>query len=657
MQYGIGITFTGKNYGVYMKKCIIAAAAAVLLVSEPELFSQNSYREQTSEASEEEIAASAGVMFAEDMGEEEAEHLYSLKSKPLKINLASRSRLVESGLFSPYQVAAILDYRNRNGDILSFSELAAVDGFGSYAVQVLAPFVSLDSYSLPGRSSSGRNYVSNSVVLKSAVRFQETASGWNEPEYSYGMKYRFSMNDRLEAALTCRSSYAAVKFPPEAASFYAAYYGRKLLGKVIAGDFNARFGQGLVMWSGFSMSGIPTQSAFSKRPSGISPYWSYAGDGSHRGIAADFCAGNFTVSAFASFPGLRGLTIPGKSVEISLLPGLNVMWSGMDGQVSFTCVASSIPFLVRKSDGQTGMTAMTGRFFENCHVSADARYAVKGVEIFGEAALDVSDRTVAALVGCKFSPCRGLYLASGLRFYPPGYESEYSGAVKSGSCCSNEYGLAFSGSFYSGKYVRLAGMSGFGSSSVRHQGSFSLDISHSPEPKYGTDKPSTQFKSVFSYSCQLSSMFCMQWKMSERIRSYGDRFRTDVRCDVKYSDGRLSSAVRLDVLHSTGLGLLSYIESGYKCGSVYAYVRGGVFRIDNWSDRIYAYERDAPGSFSVPAYYGRGFWLSAVAGIRVFKWGRCYFRAAYTGYPWASPGQEKKKPGRAELKIQISVNL
>ena len=105
------------------------------------------------------------------------------------------------------------------------------------------------------------------------------------------------------------------------------------------------------------------------------------------------------------------------------------------------------------------------------------------------------------------------------------------------------------------------------------------------------------------------------------------------------------------------MSFLSYLEGGYKTDILTLWLRAGLFRVDDWADRIYAYERDAPGNFSVPAYYGRGFWLSLVSGLKLSGWGRLYFRASYTGYPWASPGQEKKKPGRAELKIQMSFNL
>ena len=605
------------------------------------------------------VMAAAGVIYAEDMSEDEVERLEALRARPLKVNSASKSRLMESGLFSPYQVAAVIDYRRLYGDILSVAELAAVDGFGRENAVLLAPFLSFDSTAPPGRSSSGPVHADNSITVKSAVRMQgkDTETSGRIPlQYNYGMKYEFAMNDRFQAGLACRSSYSETVSRPEATSFYVAYYGSGKLGKIILGDFNARFGQGLAMWSGFTMSGIPSQGAFSRRPSGISPYRSYSGSGSHRGIAADFVSGDFVFSAFTSLVGARAWTDGGGKPEISLLPGLNLAWSGMNGQVSVTCYASSRP-LNAVSSGSGDEDMPRGRFVSGCMASADVRYSVRGTELFAESALDVMQSTFAALAGCKFCPCGGLCLAVGLRYYPAGFDSDFSGALRSGSKCSNEYGTAVSGSFSSGRYVALAGRSGFGSSVIRHQGSFSLDLSHSPEPKYGTDSPSSQFKAVFSYAWQISGTLSLLWKISERLRTYGDRNRTDVRCDVKYSCGTLSSSFRIEGLRCKGLGLLSYAEAGYKNGPVYAYLRGGLFRIDNWADRIYAYERDAPGNFSVPAYYGRGFLVSAVTGLKISRWGKIYFRALYTGYPWLSPMQNRKKPGKAELKIQMVFNL
>ena len=47
-----------------------------------------------------------------------------------------------------------------------------------------------------------------------------------------------------------------------------------------------------------------------------------------------------------------------------------------------------------------------------------------------------------------------------------------------------------------------------------------------------------------------------------------------------------------------------------------AYFRWTVYKVDNWDDRIYVYERDLPGMFTSPAAYGR---TSAVYLVGTYK--------------------------------------
>jgi hypothetical protein len=78
------------------------------------------------------------------------------------------------------------------------------------------------------------------------------------------------------------------------------------------------------------------------------------------------------------------------------------------------------------------------------------------------------------------------------------------------------------------------------------------------------------------------------------------------------------------------------------------YLRQGAFIVDHWDDRIYAYERDAPGCFNSPAFYGRGVWTSFMASFKFSRWCKLYLRAGYTSYPF----MKENKPGKAELRFQ-----
>ena len=84
---------------------------------------------------------------------------------------------------------------------------------------------------------------------------------------------------------------------------------------------------------------------------------------------------------------------------------------------------------------------------------------------------------------------------------------------------------------------------------------------------------------------------------------------------------------------------LAYVESGYIDSSKALYLRGTVFFADTWKSRLYAYERDAPENFSVPAYYGRGYSLAMYGNIG-FKTGKfssikLYIKARITAFPWS----------------------
>lgn len=605
----------------------------------------------------------SGATVPEELDEHTVEQFSALRSRPLEINLVSRSRLSASGLFSQYQVASLVDYISRHGDILSFAELAAVDGFGKEYAAALEYFISLDSAALPGRSSDRKMPVYNSLTLRSGARKKEDGPA----DFSYAVKYMMDAGGRGEIGLVTKSGYDAGHFPPEVVSFYAAFYGRHRLGKIIAGDFNARFGQGLALWSGFTMGGLTAPASCTRRASGISPYRSYSGEGSLRGIAADFSAGRLTVSSFIAAEGLRELMSGLDPGGISLIPGLNVAFLGHNCQGSVTCFAQTGDIFypgssVRSTSGSSDLEDMTASSlwsgaFADLKCAADFRYNIKGTDIFAETAFDCLALSAAAVGGVRFRIGEAADMAVAARYYPASYSGSRSGAVRSGSKCSNEYGVSACCSFASGGYVKLAGKEGFGSSSVAHTGNVSLDVFYSPVPRYGADAPGSQLKLMADYRWQASPSMALCFRGSGRLRTWDRSRKIDMRAGVRYSDGTFCFASRINAVASEALGLLGYMEGGYLSDIFTLYLRGGIFRADSWADRLYVYERDAPGNFNVPAYYGRGYWTALTAGIKVRRWLRAYLRASFLDYPWLQPGAEKKKPGKAELKIQVVFQL
>ncbi len=595
-----------------------------------------------------------GCETAEELNEYEIDRYYELYSMPLQLNYASRSRLLASGLFSAYQVAVLTDYREMAGDILSIEELSALDGFGHDFVSCLKYFISLSSSALPGRSSVPGKHVRNSLTLKSGIR---NISDRPEPEGSYSMKYRLSVSDMFEAGISLRSAYGKPHLPPETYSFFAAVYGRKFPGKVVIGDYNLRFGQGLAMWSGFSMGGLASPDAFVRSPSGISPYNSYSGEGAFRGVAADYSKRHFSVSLFAAGLGLRELMEGEEEISRDILYGTSLGWYGMAGQASLTGYAvSAIPC---GGDGTgTSVPEEAGSdAFRAAKCSADAKFSFGGTVLFAEAAIDLKDPGFAALAGCRTHISDAHDVAFMARYYPESYLPDYSGAATSGTKCSNEYGVSAAWSHSAGQWIPVSGRTGFGSSEKRFSGTFSVDAACSPGPKYGVDTSSVQVKVQLKESIRLLPYLGVTVRLSERYRSYRQPFRTDVRTDFELEFPGWLFNLRLNLLHCENLSGLSYFETGYKSGNLSLWLRNGVFVVDDWDDRIYAYERDAPGNFNSPAFYGRGYWVALTSGWNAARGFRLYFRGMFQNYFRPVPPETEQRPPKIELKFQLVMDL
>ncbi len=517
---------------------------------------------------EEAVLKLTGASELEMLDQQVIERFESLRRRPVPINIVTRSRLLAAGLMTPYQIATLIDYRSRHGDVLSQAELSLIDGFGKETAEALASFVSFDSPQLPGHLPDPPGYES-SLLGRYATR---------EGESNWGLKYKGNYGDRLEAAAAARTYYGDPFMPPANHSWYAAAWGRRCLGKFVLGDFNARFGQGLILWSGFSLSSVSTPASFSRRPSGISPSWSY-GTASRRGVAADFDFGRVLVSTMYD--------------TRERMPAANVTRLLRNGQVGLTAMCAG-------ADEK-------GRL-EQAGASADWRFCIRGTDLFGEAAYIFPTGEAKALAGVV---------------KPLG---DNAVAALRGSWTKDVATLALGTEFL--KWTLTA---------------------------EGTSRPGkNQLKILISRVFSLSDRLSLKLRTAERLRDYDERLRSDVRMDFCLSGGEFLMNWRLNWLKCVNHSWLTYLEAGYKDDKHALWLRGGLFRIDDWEDRIYAYERDAPGSFNVPAYYGRGYNISLVGSCKVPAVGmKAYLRASYVDYPW----NKKAKPGRAELRMQVMYDF
>jgi hypothetical protein len=543
------------------------------------------------------IVTFLGADSPEDVDDEDAERLAHYIARPLKLNQASMPRIVDSGLLDRYRAASLHDYIQRHGEVLSLAELALIDGFSDAFVKRLAPFISLESSSLPGESPDAEGHLRGDLALKAGAKHNEGMF------WTTALKARLEAGDGLSAALAFTSPYG--RFDAENMTYSASvlWRCRKLHTDFILGDFNARFGQGLVLWNGLSLSSLSSPSAIMKNPTGLSQTSSFTGNYAFTGAGVETSIKSLAVSAFVAFPGIKTTFR-----NVKVMPALNLSYYWRYGQVAATYVSGK--------------------------VSIDTRMCIRGVDVFAETVYDCLNRVPAGLCGTVFPAGEHLRMAAMLRYYPVSLNADHSGAICSNTSARNEYGTTFTLEY---------------NLMDRHRVLAAIDAAHFPEPKKGDRGESLQGKCMLQWEWHALSWILVKARCAGRYRTWGDAFRTDVRADVQTQLGEFRVNLRLNALKCRGWGGLTYLEGGYEAGRILLWVRQGFFHIDDWNDRIYAYERGAPGGFRVPAYYGRGLWTAVAASVRFRQAGRLYFRAAYTGYPFP---QVKEKPGKAELELQ-----
>ena len=499
---------------------------------------------------EQAVLTLTGASCMEDLDESTLERFRSLSAHPVDLNAAGRSRLLSCGLLNAFQVASLIEYRQYTGDVLSYTELALVDGFPAATVEALRLFTVLEPSGPLGKRRSIK--VHGDLMLRAASKWEDREQLAN----AAGVKCKLTFGERAELGWGTRTTYSDGTLRP--GTFSAAYYGRKHFGKVVLGHFNARFGQGLALWSGFSLSPYSSVSSLVRSGTGFSATSSFSPQ--LCGLVADFDFGRWNVGGGYSFAG---------SLPIAT--------------VSYT-----------------SKTFTAGAVATNEAASGYWRIGFPNVSVFGELAWKGS---TAASCGLMWVPSYGHKVAVLCR---------YAG----------------------GAAEALAGI-----------GTTSLDAvaAVSSKQQRVTVKwaPRVEMKYI-----SLTPSFRFAAKKTDAVRLEG---RGELQLDA--GDWMLRS--RLDIVHCSSYSWLFNAEAGHTQGSLRAWLRWSLFRVENWLDRIYVYERDAPGNFNVPAYYGKGWSISSYGAWKPSRKHTVYLRLSYIAYPW----NITEKPARAEVKLQYQLSL
>ena len=373
------------------------------------------------------------------------------------------------------------------------------------------------------------------------------------------------------------------------------------IGRFVLGDFNVRYGEGLAQWSGFSMESLSTVDAFIRRASGIAPAWSYTSSSVHRGGAYEYGGQHWRASAWGT---------------LTKVFGTHAEYLGRWGHAGTTVAWSPS---------------------EGLSVSLESRLNLRGIDAMAEVAC--RSRAVAGKASARWKAGDNGKLAVQARVIPSRFSGKKNG----------EYALAAGYALQSGQWKSLAGKTGFGSSVPSYKLSFTLDAAMLPVG--GVDPRRLQIRAYGNFDWQMASAWALSVRLTERYRNY-EKPRTALRADIRFAHGPWLSVLRGEAVRCKSWGLLSYLEGGYKNETLSSYLRFTAFSIPEWADRIYSYERDAPGTFSVPAYSGTGISASLVAGYKL-RLGRVTLKANLRGAYMLRVGRESTPTLNFQLRCSL----
>ena len=583
-----------------------------------------------------------GDLSYEDIEEE----LLSIADNPMDLNTVTQEELSRLMFLSDEQIDAILMYQYEHG-FKEIYELQLIDCLKDYEIRNLLPFVRVDSLEVQGfRSSGGKkmyfrevfHYAKHEMTLRMDARNIEDFEG--DPMYGK-LRYRFNYRNRVQAGVSVlrRQGDEAIRQEGERWD-YGGYIQLKDIGPmktVVAGNYQASFGYGLVVGSPFKRGKSAYIQSTATTDEGLKKY-SSVGDSYNyfHGVGATARVSRWAdVSAFYS---LR----KGKEDAWNHVVGVNATGRWNRLKVGITAVenieATSSQFRERSQasyslevkDDESKRRATSGV------MGVNARWNMGKVDIWGEVATSHGNKWgVGVITGVRYRPISDLNLLAIYRYYSPEFDNVYANSLCSWSRMKDEHG-----GYFGVEYNRLKNwqFSAFG------------DI----------------WKTGFETMAQADFIPQKDYRMHTRFRvkRKDEKDTYSLRWNMVYEFGQWKIKTQADGnmvqakgAWTYGWSVLQDVEYRFSEVPIVLQLRAQAFDAREWNNRVYIYENDVLYAYAIPFVYGLGgrFWLNARYKINdTFS---VYLRVSETIYQRAWAMEHDKKSTRTDVHALVRVKL
>jgi hypothetical protein len=610
------------------------------------------------------------------------EKLAELAENPIDLNSASKETLESIPFLNESQIEGLCYYQYRFGPMASLSELLLIEGMDEQTLRWLRPFVCLENAT--GSQSSKFSTKKALKFGKQEIRGRWGRSlqkklGYTKSDKSYlgdpnqlGLRYGFNYKGNLQWGVVLEKDAGERLWSPKNGgidylSLHFLLKGQKRIKSFILGDYNLRLGQGLVCGSAFSLGKNTAGTALEQTGSTLSRHFSSSESGFFRGIGTTLILKPYTQKTFDSKSrfGLELTTfVSRKKIDAAVADqtfstisstGLHRtdQEAGIRDKLCLSALGAHLAF--RTEYGQYGLTTLMYGFDSRSqpepkpynlyyfrgkrggNLALDYRFRYRGMLFFGEMALD--DRLEKAILsGISLKPCSTLDFSVLVRNFAPGYNAYFANAFSEGTATKNEYGLFATLEWRFIKKWRLNAC---------------YDLFVFPWLKYGVNAPSvgTDYSLQATWCPNSASQLQLRFKSKRKEKNADSNLQSIPPLEIEQKDqwrfqattvsGSWSLKTVLDGNRLTrktgktctwGFSASQEVSCSPKAGPFGFSLRYALFDTDDFDNRIYSYERDLPGSFSMNAFYGQGSRLSLLMRCRLTKQASLQLKAGHSFY-------------------------
>ncbi|MCK5782476.1 MAG: helix-hairpin-helix domain-containing protein [Flavobacteriales bacterium] len=631
-----------------------------------------------------------------------AENLDFLKSNKINLNTASAVELKQLPILNIFQINNLINYRERNGELFSIFELSSIHGFDKEIVRSIIPFVEIkkiDQLSWKIKDIGevikfGRHsFISRTQFAVQTARGHMTDSDsaqtkYRGNKYKVYSKYLFNSYDKLRFGFTMEKDAGEV-FGGENSilgfdftSFHLELKNIGIFDKLLIGDYNIEFGQGLALWSSFSTNKSSYSTDIIKLGRGIVPFSGTNENVFFRGISGTITKQNITISPFLSINKVDARLGNIKYGEYKLYEsGLHRTESEIKNYNALTKTDYGINLSYDLKHSRIGIVYINTKYnnkiargskeyqkfdfdgIETTSIAANYLINLNTVILSGEHSNNINGAW-AAIHNLSINATPELSFTISYRNYQKEYFSAYNSPFR-------EYSSPGEVGFYLGAKGEVHKNLKF---------SFYFDLFEKSWLQYHKDSPTKGYETLLQLDTYInrssSAYFRIKYEKKNKNNSSElnllnqvlDEKKINIRLHLnKALEHGISLASRIEYVHyshrSIENGWMIYQDIKWKSTNspLSLYCRIAFFDTDSWNSRIYAYENDILYIFTVPSYFNQGIKYYFGANYKLNRKFSFWARIAHTEYEnqfFVGSGNDQINGNqKTEIKVQMRIKL